>query len=336
MESLTNKGALLLSIIIPVFNGEKYIRRCIESIVAQGLKDDTYEVILINDGSEDSSFDICCQLTKQYRNVILLNQANYGQGVARNYGIKVARGRYITFADIDDYFNDNVLEEICGILETNSPEILVTRNATMNSRGEIMPQAQYKYLTTQRYIGEDLLLDYYLPAAVWSKFYLTDFLRSNAIGFLPDIIHEDVEMNVRAFAIATAVEFSNIITYVYFWNPLSTDKLMNEDKRRRAYISDLVIAHSYKCLRNKHGVSPRLAEYFNRLSNSLAVSVFLQLLKDGNHLKRTSVNQILKKTKELGLLPIHGKTRSRKMDIVAKLLFSYKFFEYLIGWRNRL
>lgn len=336
MESLTDKGTLLLSIIIPVFNGEKYINRCIDSILSQGLSQDSYEVILVNDGSKDNSLNICNSLTKLYHNFILLDQANSGQGTARNKGINIARGQYTTFADIDDFFNSNVLKDICEILRARSPEILVTRNTAMNSRGEFISQPQHKYEIATKYIGEELLLDNYLPAAVWSKFYLTAFLKDNAIDFLPSIIHEDVEMNMRAFAIAKDVEFSNIVTYVYYWNPLSTDKLMNEDKKRISYISDLVIAHSYRHLWNRYAVSLSLADYFNRYSNSLVVSVLLQLIKEGNRLKKSSVKQILQKIKELRLIPIYGKTRSKKADIIAKILFSYKLFNLLIRCRNRL
>lgn len=143
-------------------------------------------------------------------------------------------------------------------------------------------------------------------------------------------------MNLRCFAVATEIEFTNIVTYMYYWNPISTDRLMDDDKKCKSILSDLVIAHSYKHLKNKYTLSPALAEYFCQLSNSLVVSVFLQLMKLRNHIAFSSIIQISQKTKELGLIPIHGRTRSRKMDKVAKLLFSYRWFDFLIKFRNRL
>ena len=336
MESLIKVESLFLSIIIPVFNGEKYILRCIKSILSQELSKELYEIILINDGSQDKSLDICNALSLEYSHIIVLDQPNSGQGTARNFGMSIAKGKYITFVDIDDYFHPKVLKDICNILMGHSPEILVSRNTAMNCNGECICQPKYKYAIGEKYIGEKLLLDNYLPAAVWSKFYLAKFLKKNSISFLPNIIHEDIEMNLRSFAIATEIEFTNIVTYTYYWNPISTDRLMDDDKKCKSILSDLVIAHSYKHLENKYTLSPALAEYFCQLSNSLVVSVFLQLMKLRNHIAFSSIIQISQKTKELGLIPIHGRTRSRKMDKVAKLLFSYRWFDFLIKFRNRL
>ena len=142
-------------------------------------------------------------------------------------------------------------------------------------------------------------------------------------------------MNLRSFAIATEIEFTNIVTYTYYWNPISTDRLMDDDKKCKSILSDLVIAHSYKHLKNKYTLSPALVEYFCQLSNSLVVSVFLQLMKLRNHIAFSSIIQISQKTKELGLIPIHGRTRLKKMDRVAKLLFSYRWFDFLIKFHNR-
>ena len=99
-----------VSIIVPVYNCEKYLKKCIESIINQTYKD--LELILIDDGSKDKSYDISLEYKKKYKNIIVLKQNNKGSGSARNYGIEKATGKYLMFCDSDDFFCKNTVESI--------------------------------------------------------------------------------------------------------------------------------------------------------------------------------------------------------------------------------
>lgn len=94
-----------ISVIIPVYNEEKYLPECLNSVLAQTLKE--IEIICINDGSTDGSYDILMDYSKKYANVIVLHQENQGSGLARNKGIECAKGKYICFMDPDDYYAQN-------------------------------------------------------------------------------------------------------------------------------------------------------------------------------------------------------------------------------------
>lgn len=107
--SIIRTGETLVSIIIPVFNTEKYIRRCVDSVRAQTYK--ATEIILINDGSSDSSGEICDEYSKKGHNIQVYHDENKGAAVSRNKGIELARGEYILFLDSDDYYNDNTAIE---------------------------------------------------------------------------------------------------------------------------------------------------------------------------------------------------------------------------------
>lgn len=98
-----------LSIIVPIFKVEKYIRRCLESIFRQGLNDDVFEVIIVNDGTPDRSMEVIADIIQQHQNITVINQENQGLSVARNNGIEQARGEYILFIDSDDLLIDNTL-----------------------------------------------------------------------------------------------------------------------------------------------------------------------------------------------------------------------------------
>lgn len=103
---------MMLSIIIPVYNVERYVEECVNSIFQQGLEEDEFEVILVNDGSTDKSKELCERLVAKNSNIFLYNQSNQGQSVARNYGLNKAKGEFISFVDSDDYLLPGYFKEL--------------------------------------------------------------------------------------------------------------------------------------------------------------------------------------------------------------------------------
>ena len=99
-----------ISVIIPVYNTEKYLRQCLDTVVAQTLKD--IEIILVDDGSTDDSLLICQEYAQKDSRIHVYHQENQGAGPARNYGIKVAKGQYFSFLDSDDLFKLDMLERL--------------------------------------------------------------------------------------------------------------------------------------------------------------------------------------------------------------------------------
>ncbi len=113
-----------LSIIIPVYNVEKYIAKCIDSIVEQQLQPNDYEIIIINDGSPDNSKNVIEQYQIKHPHILFLNQENQGVSVARNKGLDVAKGKYILFIDPDDAVHENSIHKILEVATTNDLDIL--------------------------------------------------------------------------------------------------------------------------------------------------------------------------------------------------------------------
>lgn len=113
----------LVSIIVPVYNAEKTIRKCLDSLVVQTYKN--IEIILVNDGSSDRSEAICKEYCDQYGNVKLLSQDNFGPATARNNGIDHAEGKYVYFVDADDYVEPNIIEKMVTVAESYSVEMVI-------------------------------------------------------------------------------------------------------------------------------------------------------------------------------------------------------------------
>lgn len=124
------KNNVLLSIICPAYNAEKTIGKLIESIVSQKYKN--YEFIILNDGSKDKTFEVIEGYAKKYKNIIAIDKPNTGVGDTRNEGLKIANGKYIAFADADDWYSDDFFEKIIPEIEKDDFELLVFNAKVMN------------------------------------------------------------------------------------------------------------------------------------------------------------------------------------------------------------
>ena len=113
----------LFSIIVPIYDVERYLTQCIESVLAQDYQN--YELILVDDGSPDNSIDICTKYAKQYSNIVFIHKINGGVSDARNAGIQIARGEYLMFLDSDDYWEGTtILSNLQNIITENNPDVI--------------------------------------------------------------------------------------------------------------------------------------------------------------------------------------------------------------------
>ena len=122
----------LLSIIVPVYNVEKYIRPCFESIFNQGLDDNCFEVIIVNDGTEDNSMEMITDIISQHNNIKVINQENQGLSVARNNGITAATGEYFFMPDSDDLLVYNSLPFLLDQALSSKADLVVANFIKMD------------------------------------------------------------------------------------------------------------------------------------------------------------------------------------------------------------
>ena len=186
-----------LSIIVPVYNTEKYIRACLESIFKQELDDDNFEVIIVNDGTRDNSMEVIADIISQHNNITVINQDNQGLSVARNNGISAAKGEYILMPDSDDLLIENSLKQLVEIaletkadmviadyLKKNDEEILIINNSPIKQ-----PHFEMYEKKGELYFMEDLLPT---ECYVWRTLFRRAFLIKNNITFYPDIYFQDI------------------------------------------------------------------------------------------------------------------------------------------------
>ena len=210
-----------LSIILPVYNVEMYIHSCIECIFKQGLDENRFEVIIVNDGTKDNSINVISDIIKQHSNITIINQENQGISIARNNGLALARGEYVIMLDSDDMLFDNSLKPLLDIA-INSKVDLVVADYIQMSNEEI---AQTKDFTSmqkslpveyQETTGQDLYINYldFNNCAIWHILFRREFLISNKISFLPQTWFEDLlftpECYLKANKCVKASWFLNI------------------------------------------------------------------------------------------------------------------------------
>ena len=175
-----------LSIIIPVYNVEKYLPKCLGSILEQPFKD--LEVICVNDGSTDGSLDVLQKIKKNDDRVVIIDKKNEGSGIARNIGLSTAQGEYVYFIDSDDWLEDDVLAKIIAKADELQTDILVFGGLSYyNGKGQ--NGAYSKNKLPKKYFGKvvsakDIKKDIFkFPSTAWTKLYRRDFLIKNNIKF---------------------------------------------------------------------------------------------------------------------------------------------------------
>ncbi|HCK24807.1 MAG TPA: glycosyl transferase family A [Bacteroides graminisolvens] len=186
-----------VSVIIPVYNTEKYVRQAVESIRRQTLKD--IEIIIVNDGSTDGSMTILEELTAQDERIKLFSQENQGQSIARNFALQKVGGKYLYFMDSDDYLENDALELCFEKAESNNLDFVLFDAEILNPQDTTAIDITYQRTQIINeesvYTGDELfnlfIRKYIFTPSPCLNFIKTSFLKHINLSFYPDIIHED-------------------------------------------------------------------------------------------------------------------------------------------------
>lgn len=245
---------ILFSVIIPVYNIEKYLKRSVNSILSQNYEN--YEIILVNDGSTDNSGKICEEFAKKSSKVKFINIKNSGVAVARNEGIKKAKGDYILFLDGDDFFKTTIFHDCEEAIIKNKSDIVVFgyNKITENDEifNEIIPEKNYKLV--------DLLnSSYELTMLLWNKVYSRKLFSKIDLSSLNGItFSEDSYLTTLLLCQTAKISFIDRSEYNYLYRESSVTHKRNiknlEDELRATYLIAQIPneeLHSSKALKIK-------------------------------------------------------------------------------------
>lgn len=206
----------LLSIVVPVYNVQGYLHDCIDSLLAQNIENDSYEIILINDGSKDNSGQIVDDYSKKYENIKGFHFENSGLGAVRNKGIRLAQGKYIAFLDSDDFVPKKAYSSLLESAYYNDAEI-VTSPVERFEGGKYTRSGLHKKVDFTQKIGTTLTRT---PSLLYdttstNKIYNLEFLKENELYFPENIVYEDIYFTMRAYAKAKKIYVIETITYIW-------------------------------------------------------------------------------------------------------------------------
>lgn len=228
-----------ISVIVPVYNKAKYLNRCIDSLVEQSF--DHIEVILVDDGSIDNSFEICNAYAKSDARVRVIKKENGGASSARNVGIREARGRYLMFVDADDYVEKTACENLWErITKDEDIDIILGNRCGHPTNGEVYPMfhlsdSKGKLLNGQEYMLAEMKI-HSMYFVVVAALYRKDFIVENQLFFKEGLYVEDEDWVPRVFILANSVIDTGILVYHHCETPGSVTKT-NKERHDRDCVS---------------------------------------------------------------------------------------------------
>ena len=274
-----------LSIIVPVYGVEKYIDKCLNSLVKQSLKE--IEIIVVNDGTKDNSQKIIDKYVKEYPDKIKSYiKENGGQGSARNYGLEKANGEYIGYVDSDDFVEKDMYKKLYNKAKKNNYDIVVCGNYNVSE--------DYQNKNIDAFINNyntDLENIFFGKMAVWNKIYKRDILIKNKLEFKEKVWYEDLAFTLKAIMNSNTFAFIDEPLYDYLIREGST--MNNSNVQRNLEILDAFDDILSYIKHNKK------EEYFDKVEflaiDHIYISAIVRVLKAeaDDKVKRETINKLI-------------------------------------------
>lgn len=208
---------MLLSIIIPCYNSDRFIAKTLDMLINQGLQ--SCEIIVVNDGSTDRTAEIVSEYTRKYSNIDLVNKRNEGVSVARNTGINVANGEYIHFLDSDDTLSPGTLTFFKETIGANPDTEMFAFGYKSYRDGRILKKYIYKKFDKKNFSAKEIqkaFLTKKICVHICSSLYKKDFLINNKLYFTPGVrIGEDVEFILKALTFVSVSHYEARCCFIY-------------------------------------------------------------------------------------------------------------------------
>ena len=202
----------MISVIVPVYNVELYLEDCCNSILRQSFID--FELILVNDGSTDGSYEIAKKIQKRDKRVILLSQNNRGQSAARNLALRASKGEYVVFVDSDDWIDSDALECLLKNIEIYQADFVCCRAQFVDiDKKRKVSKKSYDEECISSGLLQNALLVKDITTPPWAKIYKRSFLIQNNLFFQEGIVNEDTLYSIQLACLAHKVSFVNRILF---------------------------------------------------------------------------------------------------------------------------
>lgn len=307
-----------------MYNSEKFIGTCLDSILNSDLPSNDYEIIVVNDGSTDDGLKIVEEYMSSHNNISCLTQENKGLSGARNSGIDVAKGDYIWFVDADDRIDREISKILYSVYQVGDLDVYAFKLCDVSPDRTFLQfnctQPLVKHNTVMS--GREAVINGYNPSSVCALIIRRTFLQDNNLYFYPRISHQDVELTFRMFCVAQRVYFSDYAPYYYVKNIDSISQSVNPQKKLKYLCDDIIVIQSFRALADKFkDADPELADVIRNRSNNVLLGMVYSMRQNRKQWRELGIqDEIIKRLKEAGLYPMHCKFDSWKKSMMARFL----------------
>lgn len=300
-----------ISIIIPVYNSEKYLKKCLDSILNQTYKD--FEVLVINDGSKDQSWKVMEEYQQKDKRILIYNQENMGVAKTRNKGIQLAKGEYVTFVDNDDYLKNDYLEQFVNASLEN--DIVIGGYERVDTKGNVLHEFQLKNTYWAKYT-------FITP---WARIFKRSYLLENHIEFLSSPIGEDIYFNLQAYK-SDKIKVIPYNGYCWLYNEESVSNTVHKGFNEKVDISkflDLIYP-----LKNKEN-----EEYFIYYYYRFGIWYLMYSGREATKYKFMEEYQKIKKWNQenkvkMNIFPFSSKLKGEKLSL--------RLYVLIFHWLDKL
>lgn len=310
----------LISVVVPVYKVEKYLNRCVDSIINQTYKN--LEIILVDDGSPDGCPEICDEYAKKDSRIKVIHKENGGLSDARNVGIDIAKGKFITFIDSDDYINGNYIELLYHTCIENEADMAITSHKVIYENGTVIEkETEEKINLNSKDVLNRILYDDGIDLSAWAKLYKRELFKE--IRYPKDRLFEDAATTYKLIDECDKISINSKSTYNYI---IRKDSITNKDFSKSKM--DLIIStkEMTEYIKNKY---PDLEKACNRRLMYAYLSTLSQLANSTTRSKEyiTIIMQYINKNRKIVLKD--NKIPRRDRLALYSTCFGFTTFKYL-------
>ncbi len=314
-----------LSVIIPYFNGEEWVSKCLDSLLHQDMDYEDYEIIVVDDGSTHN-IDILKEYIRKYPNIKYLWQENARHSAARNNGLSIAHGEYVFFCDCDDYVTENVFGQLCDIAHSGRADVLLF-NYRIVQENEVMTDVKQNFDEIEWFDSGLAFMSappYKVYAGPWEFLVRRQFMEEKGLTFSPEMImREEFLFYLQMMLVAGPVARTDVDVYYYVKHQTSWINSLGKKKNHERYIQCMFRFSEYlkgvrEELRSRYGEHAPYLEAMERLQSSEAFIMLHNTFRYGT-VRNTA--DVIRKLKAHQLYPI--KNMKDKFGWIVQLMNIY-------------
>lgn len=229
----------VLSFIVPIYNVERFLPKCLHSIIDNDWNEITYEIIIVDDASPDRSVEIAKEFAEKHENITVISQENKGLGGARNTGITKAKGDYLFFLDSDDFLKPNEIQELIKIATNNNLDLLEFGADRVDQHYRFIDQV-FKKENSLILDGLSYIAKYNFDNSACNKLYKRSFIVENEIVFFENTYIEDAPFNAEAFSKAQRVQSVINTPIIFYQNQNSITRKKRTGENLKKFVADSI------------------------------------------------------------------------------------------------